>query len=122
MPWVDREKCTGCGICAQRCPAGAILMDAGKAEIRMRDCIRCGTCHSACPQEAVRHDSEKIPDNIRANVEMSKTFMDACVKHFGVEQEKWKCLERMIKHFNKEKIVAEKTMEKLVEMQRERPL
>ncbi|MBN1128588.1 MAG: 4Fe-4S binding protein [Chitinispirillaceae bacterium] len=122
MPWIDREKCTGCGICAKRCPSGAIIMDGGKAEIHMQKCIHCGTCHSVCPQEAVRHDSEKIPADVAANIEMTENFMDACAKYFGEEKEKWKCLERMKKHFNKEKIVAEKTLGKLMEMHHVRPL
>jgi len=39
--------------------------------------------------------------------------MNACAKYLGDAKEKQKCLNRMIKHFNKEKIVAEKTLEKL---------
>jgi ferredoxin len=87
MPWVDNKKCTGCWICVKQCPAGAILMDGEKAEIHMQDCIRCGTCHSMCPQEAVRHDSEKIPDDVNANVKMTRKFMEACGKALGEKNE-----------------------------------
>ena len=83
------------------------------AEINMNDCIRCGKCHDVCPEEAVRHDSEKIPDEVKANVEKTKNFMDACAKYLGDVEEKQKCLNRMIKHFNQDKIVAEKTIEEL---------
>ena len=61
----------------------------------------------------MRHDSERIPENIKANVEETKKFMELCAKHLGDIKEKGKCLQRMIKYFNKEKIVAEKTMEEL---------
>jgi NAD-dependent dihydropyrimidine dehydrogenase PreA subunit len=27
MPWVDKDKCTGCGICIEECPVGAISME-----------------------------------------------------------------------------------------------
>jgi len=113
MPWVDEEKCTGCNICVERCPVDAISMENQRAEIDMDKCIHCGTCHSVCPQEAVRHDSEKIPENIKANVEETKKFMELCARYLDDVKEKNKCLQRMIKHFNKEKLVAEKTVEEL---------
>jgi Fe-S-cluster-containing hydrogenase component 2 len=81
--------------------------------MNMQECIHCGTCHSVCPQEAVRHDSEKIPDNVRSNVEDTKRFMELCAKHLGNDKEKEKCLQRMKKYFNKQKIVAEKTLQEL---------
>jgi len=113
MPWIDKNKCVGCGICVEECPVDAILMENEVAEINMNDCIRCGKCHDVCPEEAVRHDSEKIPDEVKANVEKTKNFMDACAKYLGNVEEKQKCLNRMIKHFNQDKIVAEKTIEEL---------
>ena len=113
MPWIDENLCAGCGICAEDCPVGTISLDDNVATIDMDNCIRCGTCHDVCPNEAVGHDSEKIPDEVEANVAKTKGFMDACAKHLGNEEEKQKCLNRMMKHFNKEKIVAEKTIEKL---------
>jgi len=88
-------------------------MEDEKAKINMEECIHCGTCHSVCPEEAVRHDSEKIPQEIKANLGMTKKFMEACIKHLGDDKEGQKCLNRMLKHFNKEKIVAEKTLEEL---------
>lgn len=119
MPWVDKNKCVGCEICVEKCPVRTIIMEDGKAKINMAECIRCGTCHAVCPQEAVRHDSEKIPEDIRTNVEMTKRFMGACVEYLGDTKEGLKCLNRMMKHFNKEKIVAEKTIAQLEEVKRE---
>ena len=113
MPWVDKEKCVGCTACVNVCPAGAISWEEEKAKINMDKCIRCGTCHSVCPQEAIRHDGEKIPENIKANVELTKKCMEDCAKYLGNIKEKDKCLERMTKYFNKEKVVAEKTLEEL---------
>lgn len=113
MPWVDKDKCTGCEICVEKCPVDTISIEDNKAKIKMEECIRCGICHNVCPQEAVRHDGEKIPDEILANVKMTKNFMEACAKYLGEENEKWKCLERMKKHFNKQKTVAEKSLKEL---------
>jgi ferredoxin len=117
MPWIDDSKCTGCGICVEECPVGAIVMEERKAEIKMENCIRCGICHNVCALEAIRHDSEKIPERIKINVEMTKIFMEDCAKYLGSEEEKNKCLTRMTKHFNKERIIAEKTLKQLENIQ-----
>ena len=113
MPWIDKEKCTGCTICVKNCPVGAIDIKNEKAEIDMSKCIRCGKCHKICPQDAVRHDSEKIPQEIEENIELTRRLM----KHHKTREEKQKFLERMDKHFNKEKIVAEKSLNKIKEIE-----
>ena len=109
MPWIDKNKCTGCGLCVSECPVNAISMKEGKGEIDMDKCIRCGKCHEVCPKEAVRHDSEKIPQEVEENLEKTKKLME----NFKTEEKKKAFLERMIKYFNKEKIVAEKTIEEI---------
>ena len=113
MPWINIEDCNGCGICVQECPVNTIAMKEEEAEIDMEGCIRCGICHDACPQDTVKHDSEKVPQIIDMNVEITKKNMALCAKYLGNEQERMKCLNRMIKHFNREKIIAEKTLEEL---------
>ena len=50
---------------------------------------------------------------MKANVEETRHFMEACAQHLGNDTEKQKCLNRMIKYFSKEKVVAGKTMEML---------
>ena len=109
MPWVDKKKCIGCGICVRECPVNAIIMEDGKAEIDMKKCIRCGKCHEVCLREAVRHDSEKIPFEINENINKTKKLME----NFNTKDEKIAFLERTIKHYNKEIKVAEKTIEKI---------
>ena len=119
MPWVDKNECTGCGICVEECPAETIYMEDEKAEIDMDNCIRCGHCHEICPEEAVRHDSEKIPGEVNANIAKAEDCMNACAKYFGDDKEGQKCLTRIIKYFNKEKIVVEKTLERLQTLRKE---
>jgi ferredoxin len=113
MPWVDEHKCTGCGVCAGECPVEAIVMEDKKAKINMDECIHCGLCHQVCSQNAVRHDSERIGDEVKENLRKTKEFMAECVRYLGEKSEAVKCLNRMKKHFNKEKVVAEKTLEEL---------
>ena len=111
MPWIDKNKWTGCGACITICPVKAIAMKEGKAEIDMDKCIRCGKCHDVCPVDAIRHDSEKIPIEVEQNLEKMKKLMG----YYKTETEKKAFIERIIKYFNKEKKVAEKTIEKIKE-------
>lgn len=46
------DKCIGCGICKQNCPAGAITIK-GKARMDLKKCIRCYCCHELCPHKAI---------------------------------------------------------------------
>lgn len=60
MPWVDQEKCVGCGVCISSCPEDAISMENDKATISQDKCTFCGKCFSACPQETIRPNSENL--------------------------------------------------------------
>ena len=51
--WVNRDECTGCGICIRTCPFGAIEMVDGKALIGDK-CVLCGACVKACPVGAIK--------------------------------------------------------------------
>ncbi len=54
-PFVKKDKCVGCGICAQACPLEekAIRMKKGKPVYRYRKCIKCYCCQEMCPQKAI---------------------------------------------------------------------
>jgi heterodisulfide reductase subunit A len=73
---VDPDKCTGCGVCAQRCPALAIdEYNVGLSErqaifirypqavplvftIDREKCLGCGICGEVCKAKAIRYDEE----------------------------------------------------------------
>jgi NADH-quinone oxidoreductase subunit F len=48
------EKCIGCTLCAQNCPADAISMTPyARHEIDQAKCTLCDTCRQVCPEDAV---------------------------------------------------------------------
>jgi membrane-bound hydrogenase subunit mbhJ len=58
VPEVDNEKCTGCGACAEACPAKAIeITDRGDertVKFNHTKCIFCATCEEICPDDAIK--------------------------------------------------------------------
>jgi MinD superfamily P-loop ATPase len=50
---VDSEKCTGCGVCIDVCPAGAVNLEKGCAYILTSHCKCCGACAVECPPGAI---------------------------------------------------------------------
>lgn len=52
---VDEKACTRCGLCARRCPAGAIVRDAEGRVSWSRDgrCTGCFRCYHNCPAGAI---------------------------------------------------------------------
>lgn len=52
FPKVLAEKCTGCGICIDICPTGALSLENGKAFVTTDNCRNCKVCMRACPENA----------------------------------------------------------------------
>jgi Pyruvate/2-oxoacid:ferredoxin oxidoreductase delta subunit/flavodoxin len=51
-PDVDKDKCTGCGVCVKLCPMKNLAVKDGKAVSSGR-CTLCYRCFSHCPQKAL---------------------------------------------------------------------
>ena len=54
-PKIDREECTGCGICVDECPQECLELDSEDIAVlaRPEKCDSCATCEEACPTEAI---------------------------------------------------------------------
>lgn len=80
--YVNNEKCTGCGLCAQYCPVEAaneydsrltlrkgIFVDYPQAVplvyvIDREKCIGCGLCESLCQAEAIEYDQTETVERV----------------------------------------------------------
>ncbi|RGY96848.1 EFR1 family ferrodoxin [Clostridium sp. AM58-1XD] len=59
---VVSDHCLKCGLCAQKCPTGAIDMDHPQQTDALK-CILCMRCISVCPEHA-----RAIPSSVRENL------------------------------------------------------
>ena len=57
---IDRDLCTGCGICVERfeCPAITFDQEEKKAGLDPVLCVNCGVCIQVCPTGAIRARKE----------------------------------------------------------------
>lgn len=94
VPWTDKarpplyarsftDSCTVCEACAQRCPTGALQLDAGEvgkaisydAEL----CTNCTLCAVICPYDAVKARAFKLDDLTgRGRMELVRQDMERC--------------------------------------------
>lgn len=70
---IDREKCNGCGACAEACHEGAIEILEGKAVLTREDyCDGLGDCLPACPTDAISFEIREAAEYDKAAVEKAK--------------------------------------------------
>jgi NAD-dependent dihydropyrimidine dehydrogenase PreA subunit len=57
---INPERCTGCGLCIESCPAKGLKLSPARnhfgvhfVQRQMEICSDCGTCYYFCPQPGV---------------------------------------------------------------------
>lgn len=80
-PLIDKEKCTGCGLCAIDCPTRALTIsqsgekDTYQLLFRQEACNGCGVCEKSCPENCLQL-VEKEPEQNKAGKEAEVIFED----------------------------------------------
>ena len=53
--YIDPEACTGCTLCAKKCPTNVITGEKKQPHvIDVSNCIKCDTCRQVCKFDAVK--------------------------------------------------------------------
>lgn len=59
MPNFDRDLCTACGLCVERCPPEALTMDADyRLAVNPDRCFGCGVCATGCAEGAISMETK----------------------------------------------------------------
>ena len=70
---IDLTHCNNCGLCAKRCPYGAIKLDEEKVPTVLKAlCKGCGLCAADCPKECitiVHYSDEQLLAQVEAALE-----------------------------------------------------
>ncbi|MBN2656613.1 MAG: nitroreductase family protein [Spirochaetales bacterium] len=99
LPYIDKELCTGCGLCAADCTARAIIKE--KIELIEKKCIFCGHCYAICPVGAV-----KITDQIPIEDQGDRVG-------FSGQLELLMTMRRSVRHY-KDKPVSRELLERII--------
>jgi MinD superfamily P-loop ATPase len=79
VAFIDKEKCTECGLCQELCRFGAIK----DFEVDPVSCEGCGFCYQVCPVDAVA-----MKDNMAGHSFISETkYGYLCHARLGIAQE-----------------------------------
>ena len=89
---VDAERCTLCLSCVGACPAGALLDNAERPELRFieKNCVQCGLCATTCPEDAITLEPRLLLTPQRAEPRVLNAAQPygciRCGKPFGTVQ------------------------------------
>lgn len=67
-PITDEEKCVSCGVCAAKCPTGAIPADE-PAKTDIEKCVVCAACAKYCPEQARVMGNEETHARFKPHLE-----------------------------------------------------
>ena len=83
---LDGMKCTGCSLCTQECPTGALSVvsvnDSATFKLIFKHgiCVACGKCAEICPEKALKVERLLEPDNITSETVLFEDEIARCTR------------------------------------------
>jgi MinD superfamily P-loop ATPase len=74
---IDPNKCTNCGICAEKCRFNAIPVINDQHIISSLNCEGCGYCEKVCPVDAIKMNDMNVGDWYISNTKVDNTMVHA---------------------------------------------
>lgn len=71
---VDKDNCTACSTCMQRCPMDAVVVDRS-AHVNLSRCIGCGLCVTTCDYDAIELVKKPEDEKYDPPGNLLKTYM-----------------------------------------------
>ena len=76
-PFVDQNRCIGCGACQKNCAHSAITITDRKAATDHSKCVGCGRCIGVCPTDAMQPAGDETNDILNKKIaEYTKAVVD----------------------------------------------
>jgi len=74
---IDPDKCTNCGICAEKCRFDAIPVIDNQHTISSLNCEGCSYCEKVCPVDAIKTNAMNVGDWYISTTKVENTMVHA---------------------------------------------
>ncbi|MDY6800276.1 MAG: ATP-binding protein [Bacteroidota bacterium] len=74
---INPEKCTQCGLCAEKCRFDAIPVINNRHVVKKLDCEGCGYCEKVCPVDAITMRDQNVGDWYISTTKVDNTMVHA---------------------------------------------
>lgn len=74
---IDPDRCTNCGICAEKCRFNAIPIIDNQHTIHKLNCEGCGYCEKVCPVDAIKMNEMNVGDWFISKTKVGNTMVHA---------------------------------------------
>lgn len=74
---INSDKCTNCGICADKCRFNAIDIIEEQYTVSKLNCEGCGYCSLICPTEAITMNDQNVGDWYISDTRVNNTLVHA---------------------------------------------
>lgn len=105
MVQINREKCTGCGLCCNDCPGKILELEYKKASISRSSCLRCGHCVAICPVNAVSIEEYDMGEVEELDKEQLHLDQEVFLKSLKSRRSIRRYQEKRVEHEKIEKII-----------------